>query len=82
MFAWSPADKEWSKVTWRDKGWEFLQSCGRHQSTDWRSPVNFKDKVKKIMPSIFSVNLENQRQKILKDVEGKKLYYVQRNVKD
>lgn len=34
------------------------------------------------MPSIFSVNLENQRQKILKDVEGKKLYYFQRNVKD
>lgn len=33
------------------------------------------------MPNIFRVKLENQRQKNLKEVEDKKAYYFQRNVK-
>lgn len=35
-------NKEWGKVIWRDKGWEFSETSERQQCTDWRSPVNFK----------------------------------------
>lgn len=39
--------KERGKVIHRDKGWEFFQTVGRHQSTDCRCIVNFKqDKVR------------------------------------
>lgn len=42
MFDWSPRKKERGKVIHRDKGWEFFQTVGRHQSTDCRCIVNFK----------------------------------------